>query len=82
MVEYYLAIKKNEIMPFTATRMDGPRDYHTERSKSDEKEKYHMTSLICGIYKEMIQMNLLIKHKDSQRTNLQLPEGRMGERDS
>ena len=41
-----------------------------------------MTSLICGIYKEMIQMNLLIKHKDSQRTNLQLPEGRMGERDS
>ena len=41
-----------------------------------------MTSLKCGIYKEMIQMNLLIKHKDSQRTNLWLPEGRMGERDS
>ena len=26
-----------------------------------ENEKYHMISLICGIYKEMIQMNLFIK---------------------
>ena len=26
-----------------------------------EKEKYCMTSLICGIQKEMIQMNLLTK---------------------
>ena len=25
---------------------------------SQTEEKYHMTSLICGIYKEMIQKNL------------------------
>ena len=29
-----------------------------------EKEKYHMTSLICGIQKEMIHVNLL---KDKKR---------------
>ena len=28
-LEYYSAIKKNEIMPF-ASNMDGPRDCHTE----------------------------------------------------
>ena len=28
-MEYYSAIKKNEIMPF-AINMDGPRDYHTK----------------------------------------------------
>ena len=28
-MEYYSAIKKNEIMPFVTT-MDGPREYHTE----------------------------------------------------
>ena len=28
-IEYYSAIKKNEIMPF-AINMDGPRDYHTK----------------------------------------------------
>ena len=31
------------------SNMDGPRDYHTKWSKS-EKDKYHMISLICGIY--------------------------------
>ena len=28
--------------------MDGPRDCHTELSQT-EKDKYHMTSLICGL---------------------------------
>ena len=32
-----------------------------------EKEKYHMTSLICGIQKEMIHMNLLTKQKENHR---------------
>ena len=34
-----------------------------------EKEKYHMTSLICGILKEMIQMNLLTKQKKTDLEN-------------
>ena len=28
-MEYYSAIKKNELMPF-ATSLDGPREYHTK----------------------------------------------------
>ena len=45
---YYLAIKKNEIMPFAATWMDLEIAILSEVSQT-EKEKYHMTSLICGI---------------------------------
>ena len=60
--------------------MGGPRECHTERSKS-EKEKYHVTSLICGIQKEVIQMNLLTKQKQTHRLrrSLWLPAGRMGQ---
>ena len=32
--------------------MDGPRDYHTQWSKSD-KDKYHVISLIYGILKHV-----------------------------
>ena len=32
-----------------------------------EKEKCHMTSLICGMEKKMIQMNLLTKQKETHR---------------
>ena len=39
--------------------MDGPRDYHTQRSES-EKNKLHMIPLICGILK-MMQKNLRMK---------------------
>ena len=48
MVEYYLAIIKNEIMPFVATRMDLETAILSEVSQA-EKEKYPMTTLICGI---------------------------------
>ena len=47
-MDYYSAIKKNEIMPFTATWMDLEIVILSEISQT-EKEKYHMTSLICGI---------------------------------
>ena len=47
-MEYYLAIKKNEVMPFAATLMDLEIVMLSEVSQT-EKEKYHITSLICGL---------------------------------
>ena len=47
-MEYYSAIKKNEIMPFAATWMDLEIIILSEVSHT-EKDKYHMISLICGI---------------------------------
>ena len=47
-MEYYLAIKKNEIMPFAATWMDSESIMLSEISQT-EKDKYCMISLICGI---------------------------------
>ena len=63
-MEYYSAIKKDEIMPSAATWMDAGIVILSEASQT-EKEKYHMTSLICGIYKEMIKMNLHTKEDDT-----------------
>ena len=50
-VEYYSAIKKNKIMPFAETWMELEMIILSEVSQT-EKEKYHMISLICGIYKK------------------------------
>ena len=47
-MEYYSAIKKNEIMLFAATWMDLKIMILSEVSQK-EKDKYHMISLICGI---------------------------------
>ena len=47
-MEYYSAIKKNEIMPFAATRMDLESVILIEVSQT-EKEIYHMTSLIICV---------------------------------
>ena len=43
-----LTIKKSEIMPFAVTWMDLESVILNELSQT-EKEKYHMTSLICEI---------------------------------
>ena len=48
MVEYYSAIKKNEIMPFAVTSMDLEIVILSEVSQT-EKDKYHMILLIYGI---------------------------------
>ena len=45
-MKYYPAIKKNEIMPFVATWMD------LEIITLSHKDKYHVISLMCKIYKE------------------------------
>ena len=47
-MEYYSAIKKNEIMPSVTTLMDLEIVMLSEVSQT-EKGKYHMTSLIGGI---------------------------------
>ena len=47
-MQYYSAIKKNEIMPFAATWMDIEITILSE-VKQTEKDKYHTISLICGI---------------------------------
>ena len=47
-MEYYSAIKKNEIMPFAATWVDLEIIILNEVNQT-EKDKYHMISLICGL---------------------------------
>ena len=46
-VWYYLAMKKNEIMPFAATWMDLAIIKLSQVSQT-EKDEGHMISLICG----------------------------------
>ena len=52
------APKKNETAPFSATWMELETVILSEVSQIEGK--YHMTPLISGIKKEMIQMNALI----------------------
>ena len=47
-MEYYSAIKKNEILPFVTTWMDAEGIMLSEISQI-EKDKYRIISLICGI---------------------------------
>ena len=47
-MEYYSAVKKNEILPFAITWMDLEGIMLSETSQT-EKDKYCMISLICGI---------------------------------
>ena len=47
-MEYYSAIKKSNIMPFTATRMVLETLILSEVSQKG-KDKYHMISLASGI---------------------------------
>ena len=46
-MEYYLAMRKNEIMPFAAMWMEMEGIMLNEINQS-EKDTYHMFSLICG----------------------------------
>ena len=59
-IEYYSAIKKEQNNAICSNK-DGPRDCHTEWSKSD-KDKCHWYHLYVESRK-MIQMNLFTKEK-------------------
>ena len=78
-MEYYSAIKKNEIMPFTAQWMDLEIIILSGVSQKD-KDKYHMISLICGIQKNDTNELIYKTETDSQtsKTNLWLPKGKGG----
>ena len=52
-------------MPFAATCMDLEIITLSEVSQK-ERDKYHRTSLICGIYK-MTKMNLFAEEKQTRR---------------
>ena len=64
-MKYYPAIKR-EIMPLVATWADLPIIILSEVSQT-EKDKYHRISLICELFRKMIQMNLITKQKQTQR---------------
>ena len=64
-MKYYLAIKKNEIMPPAATWINLEMIILSEVSQI-ENDKYHMILFICRI-EYMIQMNVLTKQKQTHR---------------
>ena len=47
-MEYYLAIKKNKIMPLAATWMQ-LKIVTVSKVSRKEKDKYHMILILCGI---------------------------------
>ena len=78
-MEYYSTIKTNEIIPFGATWMDLEIIILSEVSQT-EKNKYHMTFLICGIQKNDTNELIYKTEIDSQtqKANLWLPKGKQG----
>ena len=60
-MEYYSAIKKKQTNVI-CSNMDGIRDSHTDEVSQKEKDKYHLISLIFGIY-NMAQMILSTEQK-------------------
>ena len=53
-MEYYLAMRKNEIWPFAAMWMELEGIMLSEISHT-EKDRYHMFSLLCGILRNLTE---------------------------
>ena len=73
---YYSAIKENEIKPFEPTWMDLEI---IMLSKVTVKDKYHMISLICGLYKKNTNKLIFGTAPDSQTLKTRLLKGTGGE---
>ena len=63
-MEYYSALKRNEMMPSAELWTDLEIVMQSEVSQK-ERNRYHVVLLVCGSTK-MIQMNLFAKQKQSQ----------------
>ena len=72
-MEYYSAIKKNEVIPFAAAWMDIEMIIFSEVSQTKTNIIYYHLHVKS---KKMIQMNLFTKQKQThrQKTNLKLPK--------
>ena len=78
-MEYYSAIKRNEIGSFVKTWMDLETVMQSEVSQK-EKNKYRILTHICGTQKngtDELVCRAEIKTQ-MQRTNVQLPRGERG----
>ena len=66
-MEYYSAIKENEVLPLAATQTDLEGITLSKVSQKD-KDKYCMISLICGFLKKIQQTSEYNKKEtDSER---------------
>ena len=68
-MEYYSALKENEIMPFDiCSNTDGLRDDHTKWNNQEEKDKYHDITYMWN--HSMTQMSLSMKetHRHKEQT--------------
>ena len=82
-MEYYSAIKKNEIMPFEATWMQLEIIILSEVKSEGERQIPYDITYVWHKSKSMTQMNLSIKQKQihGHREDLRLPSEReLGER--
>ena len=65
-MEYYSAIKRDEILPLSTTWMD-LEDIMLNKISQMEKDKYHKISLMCEIFSNMNkpnQTNVYIHRKE------------------
>ena len=60
-IEYYLAIRKNEIMQ----QYEQTQNYHTKQSKPEKERQISYITHMWNLKKKFIQMNLFIKQKQT-----------------
>ena len=61
-IEYYSAIKKDEIMPFAATWIN----LEIIMLREEAKDKYHKILLICGLFRNVTNEFIYKTEIDSQ----------------